>query len=251
MSNDSSTINVLLVDDDAFNREGVRLFLAREGFQVLEAGDEQSALEMAAVETIHVAVIDISIPPDPSTPARVQHSFGIDLARRLKQAKPVLGVVLFSAYEDRGSDVLEMVRQGVRGLAYKLKGCPPKALLEAINDVRLGRVLIDPEVTNPHSLADEFMARLTADERPWVEGILAQFDQLSPRETEVTYRLAASYTTDGIADALDVAPRTIEHHISHVHEKLGLRELPPQLHRIVLLTKACMIIDLWAGGRRW
>ena len=81
----------------------------------------------------------------------------------------MLGVVLFSAYEDRGREVLEMVRQGVRGLAHKLKGCPPKALLEAINEVRLGRVLIDPEVTNPHSLADEFRARLTAEERPWVE----------------------------------------------------------------------------------
>jgi DNA-binding NarL/FixJ family response regulator len=247
----TETTTVLLVDDDAFNREGVRLFLRREHCEVREAGDEQSALEMAKAGTIHVAVIDISIPPDPATPSRVQHSCGIDLARRLKQAWPMLGVVLFSAYEDRGREVLEMVRQGVRGLAYKLKGCPPKALLEAINEVRLGRVLIDPEVTNPHSLADEFRARLTAEERPWVEGILAHFDQLSPRETEVAYRLAAAYTTEGIAAALDVAPRTIEHHVGRVYEKLGLRELPPQLHRIVLLTKACMIVDLQTGGRQW
>ena len=247
----TAVTTVLLVDDDAFNREGVRLFLRHEHFEVLEAGDELSALALAAVATIDVAVIDISIPPDPATPSWVQHSCGIDLARRLKQANPALGVVLFSAYEDRGREVLEMVRQNVRGLAYKLKGCPPKALLAAINDVQLGRVTIDPEVTAPFLLADEFMARLTAEERLWVEGILARFDQLSPRETEVTYRLAASYTTDGIAAALEVTPRTIEHHIGRVHEKLGLRELPPQLNRLVLLTKACMIIDLWAGGRRW
>lgn len=251
MPGGSSTVDVLLVDDDVFNREGVHLFLAREGLQVFEAGDEQSAWEIANHEPIDAAIIDISIPPNALSPSRVQNSFGIRLTQRLKKLHPQLGVVLFSAYEDRGSDVLEMVRQGVRGLAYKLKGCPPKALLEAINDVRLGRVTIDPEVTNPHSLADEFIARLTTDERPWVEGILAQFDQLSPRETEVAYRLAAAYTTDAIAAALDVAPRTIEHHIGHVHEKLGLRELPPQLRRIVLLTKACTIIDLRAGGRRW
>jgi DNA-binding NarL/FixJ family response regulator len=246
----TETTTVLLVDDDAFNREGVRLFLRREHCEVREAGDAQSALALAAAETIHVAVIDISIPPDPSTPSRVQHSCGIDLARRLKQTWPMLGVVLFSAYEDRGREVLDMVRRGVRGLAYKLKGCPPMALLEAINEVRLGRVLIDPEVTNPHSLADEFKARLTADERPWVEGILARFDQLSSREAEVAYRLAAAYTAEGIAAALDVTPRTIEHHISRVHEKLGLRELPPQLRHIVLLTKACMIMDLQGSGRR-
>jgi DNA-binding NarL/FixJ family response regulator len=244
-------LNILLVDDDAFNREGVCLFLRREHFEVLEAGDEQSALALAATETLHAAVIDISIPPDPSMPSRVQHSFGIDLARRLKQANPMLGVVLFSAYEDRGSEVLNMVRAGTRGLAYKLKGCPPKALLEAINDVRLGRVVIDPEVTNPRSLADEFMARLTPEEQPWVEGIIAQFNQLSPRETEVTYRLAAAYSIDGIANALNVAPRTIEHHIGRIHAKLGLRELPPHLQRSVLLAKACMIIDLRTGEWRW
>jgi DNA-binding NarL/FixJ family response regulator len=246
-----SPISVLLVDDNSFNREGLRLYLQREGFVVLEAGDEQSALELAERATVHAAVIDISIPPDAHTLPRVQHSFGIDLARQLKLTQPALGIILFSAYEDRGGDVLDLIRSGVRGLAYKLKGCAPTALLEALHEVLAGRVLIDPEVTNPRSLAEEFMTRLTAEERPWVEGILARFDQLSPREQEVAYRLAAAHTTEGIANDLNVAPRTIEHHIGHVYEKLGLREAPAPLHRIVLLTKACMIIDLWTGARRW
>ncbi len=243
-------VGVLLVDDNVFNREGLRLYLQLQGFEVLEAGDEQSALALAVRTPFQAAVVDISIPPDPHTPSRVSHNYGIHLTRQLKQLRPTLGIVLFSAYEDRGSEVLEMIRSGIRGLAYKLKGCPPKALLEAVQEVIAGRVLIDPEVTNPRSLADEFLVRLTPDERPWVEGIIARFDLLSPREAEVAYRLAASYTTDGIAADLNAAPRTIEHHIGHVYEKLGLRELPPNLHRIVLLAKACMIIDLWVGGRR-
>jgi DNA-binding NarL/FixJ family response regulator len=243
-------VRVLLVDDNEFNREGLRLYLQREGYVVLEAGDEQTAFNLAQATLIQAAIVDISIPPDAHTPPRVQHNYGIRLARQLKLAQPALGIVLFSAYEDRGSDVLEMIRSGARGLAYKLKGCPPQALLEALREVLAGRVLIDPEVSNPRSLADEFMARLTTDERPWVEGIIAHFDLLSPRETEVAYRMAASYTTSGMANALEIEPRTIEHHIGHVYEKLGLREVPPQLHRIVLLTKACMIIDLWTGGRR-
>jgi DNA-binding NarL/FixJ family response regulator len=245
-----SSISVLLVDDNIFNREGLRLYLQREGFVVFEAGDQQSALELTERATVHAAVIDISIPPDARTPSRVQHNYGIHLARQLKLTQPTLGIVLFSAYEDRGGDVLEMIRSGTRGLAYKLKGCAPSALLEAICEVLAGRVLIDPEVTNPRSLADEFMARLTADESPWVEGILARFDLLSPREREVAYRLAAAHTTEGIANDLNAAPRTIEHHVGRIYEKLGLREAPALLHRIVLLTKACMIIDLWAGGRR-
>jgi DNA-binding NarL/FixJ family response regulator len=56
--------------------------------------------------------------------------------------------------------------------------------------------------------------------------------------------VAAAHTTEGIANDLGVAPRTIEHHIGHVYEKLGLREAPAPLNRWVLLTKACMIIDL-------
>jgi DNA-binding NarL/FixJ family response regulator len=239
-----SPIPVLLVDDNIFNREGLRLYLQREGFVVFEAGDERTALELAERVAMQAAVIDISIPPDASTPSRVQHNFGIHLARQLKVTQPALGIVLFSAYEDRGSDVLEMIRSGTRGLAYKLKGCPPIKLLEALHEVLAGRVLIDSEVTNPRSLAEELMARLTTEERPWVEGIIQRFYQLSPREQEVAYRLAAAHTTEGIANDLNVAPRTIEHHIGHVYEKLGLRETPAPLNRWVLLTKACMVLDL-------
>jgi two-component system, NarL family, nitrate/nitrite response regulator NarL len=239
-----SQIPVLLVDDNSFNREGLRLYLQREGYTVFEAGDEQTALELAGHAAVQAAVIDISIPPDANTPSRVQHNLGIHLARQLKRTQPALGIVLFSAYEDRGSDILELIRSGTRGLAYKLKGCSPSALLEALHEVLAGRVLIDPEVTNPRSLAEELMARLTVEEWPWVEGIIQRFHLLSPREQEVAYRLAAAHTTEGIANDLNVAPRTIEHHIGHVYEKLGLRETPAPLNRWVLLTKACMILDL-------
>jgi DNA-binding NarL/FixJ family response regulator len=238
------SIPVLLVDDNTFNREGLRLYLQREGFVVFEAGDQQSALDLAQRANVQAAVIDISIPPDATTPSRVQHNCGIHLAGQLKLTQPALGIVLFSAYEDRGGEVLDMIRSGVRGLAYKLKGCAPAALLEALHEVLAGRVLIDPEVTNPRSLAEELIARLTAEERPWVDGILQRFMQLSPREQEVAYRLAAAHTTEGIANDLSVAPRTVEHHIGHVYEKLGLREAPAPLSRWVLLTKACMILDL-------
>lgn len=249
-ANSATPLTLLLVDDDAFNREGVRLFLAREGYRILEAGDEESAWHIATDQAIDAAVIDIAIPPTASSPTRVQHSFGIRLARRLKEAYPAVGVVLFSAYEDRGSEILEMLRQGVRGLAYKLKGCPPRALLEAIRETGLGRVLLDPEVTNPRTIGDELRQRLTGDERPWVESVIAHFDQLSQREREVVYRLAASHNTDGIATALKTAPRTIEHHIGRVYEKLGLRELPSHLHRVIILTKACMIVDLLRNDQR-
>ena len=62
--------HVLLVDDNVFNREGMRLFLERQAYFVAEAGDEASAWELAGQGQFDAAVIDISIPPDPRTAAR-------------------------------------------------------------------------------------------------------------------------------------------------------------------------------------
>ena len=166
----SKTIKVLLVDDDVFNREGMRLYLNREDMEVVEAGDEATARDLAQAQTLDAAVIDISIPPDSHSPSLVGNSFGIHLAGQLKQTYPALGVVLFSAYGDRGSEIFEMVREGTRGLAYKLKGDQPSALLAAIHEVIAGRVVIDPEVhANRPGLAEELIKRLTPDEGYWVE----------------------------------------------------------------------------------
>jgi len=249
----SKTIRVLLVDDDAFNREGVRLYLMREGLEVVEAGDEAAAWEMAQTQPLDAAVIDISIPPDSNSPPRVAYSFGIRLANRLKQAYPSLGIVLFSAYGDRGSEILDMVRDGTRGLAYQLKGTQPGALLATIHQVIAGRVVIDPEVAaNQHGLANELLKRLTPDEGHWVEIAVANFGLLTPRETEIAERLAASHNTEGIAQALSVSAKSTENYITHVYEKLGLNDIAseaPHLRKVVILAKACMINDLRKAGR--
>lgn len=240
--------HILLVDDNIFNREGMRLYLQREGFNVQEAGDEATAWGLASAQRFDAAIIDISIPPDPYTPPRPDYNYGIRLARNLKRAQPVLGVVLFSAYEDHGADVLDMVREGVRGMAYKLKGCQPQALLQALQEVVVGRVVIDPEVhANRHALADELLNRLTSEERPWVDYALSQFDQLTPREVEITERAAASHNTEGIAQALSITPKTAENYLGRIYDKLGLGELTPDappLRKVVILAKVCMIHDL-------
>jgi CheY-like chemotaxis protein len=63
-------LTLLLVDDDVFNREGLRLYLEREGFRLLEAGDEASAWALALGQPPDVAVVDISIPPDTAAEMR-------------------------------------------------------------------------------------------------------------------------------------------------------------------------------------
>jgi DNA-binding NarL/FixJ family response regulator len=239
---------VLVADDDTFNREGIRLYLSRQKFKVLEAGDEQSAWQVAREKTLDAAVVDISMPAQPGARVQTSEGVGIRLAKRLKQDFPAVGLVLFSAYEDRGSEVLEMLRAGVRGLAYKLKGCPPAALLATIEEVIAGRVIIDPEVhANQRALADELLKRLTPDERAWVDLAAQRLTELTPREREIAHRLAASHNTEGIAQAVGVTTKTAENYIGQLYDKLGLNEMgreAPHLRKVLVLAKVCMIDDL-------
>ncbi len=244
--------DLLLVDDHIFHREGVRLYLTGQGYTVHEAGDEAHAWELvtkslAQTTPFAAAVVDISIPPDAQTPVRSEHSLGIRLAQKLKARFPAMGIVLFSAYEDRGAEVLDMVREGTRGVAYKLKGARPDALLQAIQDVIAGRVVIDPEVhANRPALADELLNRLSAEERTWVQYALKSFDDLTRREKEIAERLAAAHNTQAIADALIITPKTVENYIGRIYDKLGLSDTTEAagLRKAILLAKVCMIHDL-------
>src|SRR5260221_13373014 len=137
----STVKTILIADDDAFNREGLRLYLSGEGLDVLEAGDEETGQRIAGENALDAAVIDIAMPARPGVRVRPNDSGGIRLARQIKETSPAVGVVIFSAYEDRGSDVLEMLRTGTRGLAYKLKGCAPDVLLRTIEDGMAGHVI--------------------------------------------------------------------------------------------------------------
>jgi len=245
---------ILLVDDDAFNREGMRLYLEQEGFVVLEAGDVATVWRtlMASesdVPAADAAVIDISLPTEPGLKAQPANSAGIQLAARIKEADPAFGIVLFSAYEDRGAEVLELIQEGRRGLAYKLKGCQPAALLAALRGVMAGQVIIDPEVINVRSLSDRFMGRLTPEERPYIETAVSLLPLLTPRELEVAERLAASHSTEGIAQALVIEPKSVGNNIGRIYDKLRLNEVSNHWRRAILLAKACMIYDLRGRAR--
>ncbi len=243
-------LKLLLVDDDEFNRAGVRAYLTRNHFEIVEAGDEATAWQMAVAHQPAAAIVDISIPPDPATPPSPAYNGGVQLAHRLKQTFPAMGVILFSAYEDRGREILSLIQAGKRGIGYKLKGSQPKALLAAVHDVLAGRVVLDPEVqVNRRSAADGLRAQLTAEEHPWVERVLENLGTLTPREQDVAQRLAASHNTEGIAQALSVTPKTAENYIGHVYDKLGLADMKraaPHLRQVVILAKACLIHDLQA-----
>ncbi len=241
-------LKVLLVDDDEFNRTGVRDYLAENNFEPVEAGDEATAWRKAVEYEPAAAVVDICVPPAPGEPVVSADNCGVKLALRLKERYPAMGVVLFSAYEDRGREIFGLIQAGLRGFGYKLKGCQPRSLLTALHDVLAGRVVIDPEVqVNRSTLAGELTRRLRPDEHAWVERVIMQWNLLTPREQEVAQRLAASHNTEGIAEALSITAKAAENYIGRVYEKLGLSDMrveAPHLRQVVILAKACLIRDM-------
>ena len=239
---------VLVVDDNSFNRDGVTLYLKNHGYEVYEAGDEAEAFKLAQAHRPRMAVIDIVIPTHAGAKANIDKSVGIHLVRRIKDLDPQAGIVVFSAHEDRGGEVWELVRDGVRGVAYLFKGVRPERLLQALRDTAAGHVILDGiSADSRPRLSEEILNRLSPAERPWVDLAVVLLHTLSEREREVAIRLAFSQTNAAIAAALNIAPKTVENHISHVYEKLGFDELEkraPTLRKSSLLAKACMIYDL-------
>ncbi len=161
---------VLIVDDNDFNRDGLVLYLQNSGYATLEAADAATAYTLAEIHHPDSAVVDIVIPTVPGGPAQIAYSVGVELTRRLKAVDPALGVVLFSAYEDRGREIWALIREGVRGVAYLLKGSRPERLRQALDDVRAGHVILDGDAAAGKSqLVAELRAHLSPLERPWVE----------------------------------------------------------------------------------
>lgn len=244
---------VLVVEDNRFNRDGLVMYLRESGYRTLEAGDRDTALTIAARHRPSSAIVDIVLPRVPGEGADHASSVGLDLVQTLKRLDPSMGIVIFSAHEDRAYEVWEMVRDGTRGLAYLLKGVAPEAILRALDVVNSGQILLEAELTqNTGQMADEMRNMLSPEERPYVERAAELLPTLTPRETDVAWRVAGSHTNLSIAQALGLKPKTVETHIANIYSKLGLNGIDgntPAMRKSVLLAKAC-ILHLLTKRRR-
>lgn len=238
---------VLLVEDNVFGREGLAQYLQLKGYTTLEAGDMATAVALAAVHQPVAAIIDIVIPDAPFGPAESHLSVGLDLVRLLKQRQPAIGVVIFSAHDDRGPDVWAMVRDGMHGVAYLVKGTRAERITEALDLVISGQVLLEPDPNRSRNQsAKELLSLLSPQERTLVRNGVRLFHTLTPRETDVAWRVAASHNNSSIAAALAMAPSTVETHIASIYHKLGLNAAdgqPSGLRKSTLLAKVCLLYD--------
>ncbi len=198
------TIRIMLVDDHALVREGVRHVLtATPGFEVVaEAGDATAALDLIPTALPDLVVLDLSMPG----------GGGLELATRLRGLLPEVRILILSVH-DHPEYVLGAVRAGAQG--YLRKDTSPAELREAIRAVARGESYFSPNI------ARHLTAAVRGETEP---GTAAErLVRLAPREREVLGGIAAGETSREIAARLGLSPRTVETYRENLMRKLEIR----------------------------
>jgi DNA-binding NarL/FixJ family response regulator len=239
---------LLIVEDDPHTRLGLRLFLEDNGWTVHEAGSFEAAMDIVNHSRLDAMVTDIVIPRESHKQRGLPgESVGLELVDEIKSRWPSLGVVIFSAHEDRGEAVLGFLQKGIRGFACLLKGAAVEDLQIAIEQATRGGVYIDPAIAlHRQTTIEAVLEDLSPVERRIIERAQQLLDTLSPRETQVASLLAAARSTEQIAADLSLSAGTVQNHIVNVYSKLGLmpEEHDVKWRRAVLLSKLWLVASL-------
>ena len=198
-------IRVVIADDEAIVRSGLRLIL--EGHEaisvVAEATDGARAIELVRRHRPDVVLMDIRMP-------RVD---GLEATRRLAADPSTQEIrVLVLTTFDVDEYVFEALRAGARG--FLLKEAPPEQLVAAIQLIAAEDALLAPARTR---------RLIEAHIRPRVAMSREELSSLTPREVEVLKLVARGLSNDQIADQLIVGENTIRTHLAHILSKLGVR----------------------------
>jgi two-component system response regulator NreC len=202
-----SQIRIVLADDHAVMRTGLRLVLERQAdFAVVgEASDGREAVALVQRETPDVLVMDIGMP----------NLNGIEAARQVGAAAPQVAVVILSMHSDEAY-VLRALKAGARG--YLLKESAESDLIAAIRAVHAGKAFFSPAVSR--MLVEDYVRQLQDRE------IEDSYELLTTREREILQLVAEGKSNKEVAAILNLSLYTIETHRGNLMEKLGLHTVP-------------------------
>jgi two-component system response regulator NreC len=188
-------LSVVLADDHAVVRSGLRLLLTQAGMEVAaEAGDVETALRYVLGHKPNVLVLDLNMPGKPSLPA----------IPSFLEASPETHIVVLTMQQDP-----QFAREALSlgATAYVLKEAADEELVQAIHSAREGRTYVNPSLG----------ARLATESlRP-----SGPPGGLTEREVEVLRLIALGHTNAEIAGQLYLSVRTVETHRAHIQQKLG------------------------------
>lgn len=196
-------IRVIIAEDHAVVREGTRQLLERED-DIEVAGEAPNGAEaVALVERVNpdVAIMDISMPV----------MGGIEATKRIKEARPGTAVLILTAYDD---DQYVFALLGAGAAGYLLKDVPSAEVVRAVRAVHAGEPVLHP------AIARKLLARFASEgqvEQPREGGA-----PLTDRERDILRLAACGMSNSRIADHLAVSARTVQAHLTHIFDKLGV-----------------------------
>ena len=196
MNKQSKDIRVILADDHAVVRAGIRQFLENEDdiHVIAEADDGETAYKLIQENRPDVAVLDIQMP----------RASGIEVTRRVKTDKLGTGLLILTAY-DEDPYVKAVLKAGANG--YVLKTASPDDIIEAVRDVNEGKSVLDATIAKRmalHTLGKDTQSP----------------ESLTDREIEVLTLAAKGLTNKAIGVQLGISNRTVQGHLAHAYEKL-------------------------------
>lgn len=202
---ETATISILLVDDHALMREGLRQLLSLEAD--LRVADEAmngfEAIQKVRREQPDVVLMDISMPGVD----------GIAVTQQIVHEFPAVAVIMLTMHR-QDQQVLQAIKSGARG--YLLKTASSQELAQTIRQVHAGQVQIEPELTGTIVSEVRRLSNLSADS--------ASLSELSEKETDILRCVAMGLSNKEIAEQLAYSEKTVKNYLSVIFQKLNIRD---------------------------
>ena len=207
-------IRIVVADDHHLIRQSIVSLLDQvEDIEVVgEASDGHETLKLTRRKRPDIAMVDIAMPL----------LNGIETTRRIQELAVDTRVIILSMYSDEDV-VRQAFRSGAKG--YLLKSSVVEELLIAIRSASKGEIYLSPSIAQ--TVLSEYL-----QSEPATEAMIIR-ERLTPREREILQLVVEGHTNQGMAQVLNVSPKTVERHRASLMKKLEVRNLP-DLIRIAL-----------------
>lgn len=203
-------IRVLIVDDHAMVRQGLRTFLELQDASTLpievvgEAVNGIEAVDMARRAQPDVVLLDLMMP----------QMDGLQATPKIIECSPRSRVIILTSFGEEDK-VLPAIRAGAQG--YLLKDIPPTELVQAVREAYQGKVQLHPEI------AKKLMSLAAAKDKPAINRAATEPEiELTDREGEVLQLIADGMNNREIAEKLVISEKTVKTHVSNILSKLHL-----------------------------
>ena len=219
-------IRILIADDHALLRQGIRNFLSLESdFEIIgEAADGEETIRRASELRPDILLLDINMPK----------GNGIEVATRLRETHPEIRILALTIHDDENY-MMKMIQSGAAG--YLLKDVEPSMMVQAIRRVHAGESFVEPTLTA--KLFRGITDREAQKPAPQAPG-MSESDKLSAREIEVLRLIGRGMSNAEIARELYLSEKTVKNHLTNIFRKIQVSDRTQAVlfaikHKIVLI----------------